>query len=273
MTTKHHLRDLLRGALDEGPRDLKPHPPKELLLDLVRGQVVAENAEDLREHLASCRRCQAILRVEHFAGQATEEVSIQSEQEAVFEAVVSRLETRPDAPPDASVPVPAPERWAAARPRLGSWFALAAAFALAVLGFLWMGQLRKAEQLEMLLDSLKKPTLVEVYSLLPRNFKVREGQESSHPLNSIRCLEGGNEAVWIIPTGQMIREGQKEVEISILREGLELWKGNLTASRQGTVDLRLPATFLVPGKLEVRLKPEAGSEALVFDVQYDCPGS
>lgn len=259
MTAKTDLQDLIRGALESEPRNPGPHPAKDRLLDLADGKIDGEAAEQLREHLASCRRCQAILRVERFAAQTAEETSsAEDEQEAVLRTVVSRCEPVSFAPPIA-----------APRARRSSWLALAAGLAAAILGGLLVHQMGESEKLERRLAATNAPAPIALYSLLPRGFQVRAG-DSEQPSNTVFCPRGGEELGWIIPTGRLASQGGI-FEVLLLRDGIELWKSQEAASRQGTVDLRLPGDFLRPGKIEVRLLAPAGSEGIVFDVLYVCP--
>lgn len=252
MTAKSDLETLIRSARSAETPPLS-HPSRDRLLAVVDGEVSGEEAEELREHLALCRRCQAIVRVERFASPAAEEAAqgeSSREPSGVLEGKFGQARPQP------------PRRF---------WpgVAAAAAAAAVILGSLWLGEIRRVESLERRLSAARMPSNVGVRSLLPRGFTLREGRPEASTSHVV-CQPDQPDLILILLVGSPALAG-KEFRAVLTREGIELWRSSVAASPKGTVDLRLPSGFLEAGKFELRLEESPGGISFTFDLIYDCP--
>jgi hypothetical protein len=231
------LRDLVREAgFDSGG-----HPAPELLFEYQERLLTPVQAEEVQDHLALCPDCARM--VLELAGTVPPAVpgapSRLSEREMaeVWPGLRKRL-------PFPAAPSPA-WAWAWRRPLERVALPLAAAFLAATVGLsVWSASLLRDQQ------RLTRPQAnVAIVNLAPQGQEVlREGKRPS------AVPRDAEEVLLVLNLADLRRFPTYRAEILTAADGRLLWAGDdLERSSRGNFTLRLPLSFLPPGRYRIRL--------------------
>ncbi len=220
----------------EATRDT--HPAAEKLVSYQRGELVAEERDQVRDHLVECRECPALIRdfgaFSTAAHQAPGAAPAELEVAAFWRALKPRLEASPPA-------APAPSK------RSSSWhvpMAMAASFVLTALGFsFWI-----AKQERILAELSQPQPNAAIYDLLED-----AGERTRRSDRPIEILSTVGATLVLTPDMEgeypgyriEIRDSEGLLERTV--EGLE------KDSEDGTFTLWLPPGSLPPDEYRIEL--------------------
>lgn len=213
------------------------HPTPDRLVAYQRGGLDPATEEAVREHLADCADCTAlVLDLDAFAAADNgEPTAADFETATAWRALAPRLAEDGAADPGAGAGRPA-------RARHGAWVA-AAALALACLGLgsyaVW--------------TTGGGPAVEADLPILYLDQAIRGGTGTEGP--AITLAENGYVALVVLPPPEHAGEPLAAWLVSQAPTGeeREVWRGTLTPSPEGGLRLGLPASALPPGMYRLRL--------------------
>lgn len=228
------LRDLVREAgFDSGG-----HPAPELLFEYQEGLLTPVQAEEVQDHLALCPDCARM--VLELAGTvppavpaATARLS-EREMAEVWPGLRERL------------PLPAASSPARRRPLERVALPLAASFLAATVGLsIWAASLLQDRQ------RLARPQAnVAIVNLAPQG----EGMLREKARRGEIVPQGAEEVLLVLNLADLRRFPAYRAEILTAADGRLLWAGDdLERSARGNFTLRLPLSFIPPGRYRIRL--------------------
>ena len=225
------------------------HPPPETLVAYHEQRLAEPEAEDLREHLATCRDCTAQLLsladlLDGGGVPAAEEIS-RAELDAAWER--QRERRLPPAPVAPVVPL-AGRRAGFPPPPRPSWVTAASLGLAAALALVVIAQWRTIARLE---QPRANPPLV---NLAPAG-SLRETRPATPELR----LSEGTERAWVILNPTSEPDGSPyDVEVVTAGGEVVLRLRDLRSSEAGNFRLEIPRALLAPGDYKIRLLPTTG---------------
>ena len=251
---KSDLKRALEATIVKPP---EAHPPAEELLACHRGELPPEVLLRVRDHLALCRPCTAVL---------LDLANMEREEDAELDTAWRALQARRQAAPPAELHTlpPATKRFALRLPRtwlsLQTW-KLAAALDLIVLclgfGAGWLLASRPQEA------NLTQPVLsVPTAELLPLAF-LRRGAATP-----VRIPAEAEVFTLTLVTAELPPPTGCDLQV-LDADGNPVWRGSgLRADAEGRFSLLLPGGFLPAGRYQLQVIAPEGSGRQVLD-RYD----